>query len=53
MTTGNGSELKPGEGYRLTHNTLFEAIRIIVVMTAMIVISFVTIPWRVLRGKKP
>ena len=39
--------------YRCTHNTLGEAARIAVVEAASLLLALVTIPWRLLRGRKP
>jgi hypothetical protein len=48
---GAASEVTPG--YRCTHNTLGEAARIAVVESASLLLALVTIPWRLLRGRKP
>ena len=40
-------------GYRCTHNTLGEAARIAVVEAASLLLALVTIPWRLLRARKP
>lgn len=37
------------DSYKRSHNTLFEALRILVVAILMIVLSFVTIPYRICR----
>jgi hypothetical protein len=48
---GAASEVTPG--YRCTHNTLGEAARIAVVEAASLLLALMTIPWRLLRGRKP
>ena len=42
-----------GDEYRRTHNTLIEAARIMLVETGSLLLALETIPWRLLRGRKP
>ena len=48
---GAAREVTPG--YLCTHNPLGEAARIAVVEVASLLLALVTIPWRLLRGRKP
>lgn len=41
------------DSWRLTHNTLLEAARILLALPALLLLSILTIPWRLLRGRKP
>ena len=42
-----------GDEYRRTHNTLIEAARMMLVEAASLLLALATIPWRLLRGRKP
>jgi len=39
--------------WRRTHNTLLEALRILLGSFLILVLAAVTIPWRLLRGRQP
>ena len=42
-----------GEEYKRKHNTLVEATRIMLVEAGVLVLAVLTIPWRLLHGRKP
>lgn len=41
------------DSWRLAHNTLLEGARIMLIMPVLLLIAIVTIPLRLLRGRKP
>ena len=42
-----------GEEYKRKHNTLVEAARIVLVESASLLLAALTIPWRLVRERKP
>lgn len=52
MAQEMGIGTEPTPEYKLTHNTIREAIRIIIVEVASILLAALTIPWRLVMNKE-